>query len=576
MTLPPARDVELRELIAALREGALSPEQAARLNGLLADSPSAREVFARHTLFQATLELALETKKGTGPICAQHPPGGHQPKVGRGKLDRSPFSSAPPIIIVQTDPALPSPFSVRSFLDSSLFSYSVATVMMAVALLVAWGWKMTRYSDFVQGSPRQTAPVDRLGPESPMVGRITGLADCRWANARKAAVDGQPVRVGREYILAAGFMEITYQCGAKVVLEGPAVYEVESARGGFLSLGKLTARVESCESRVERETKHQAANPGESNGSRLSTLDSRLFSVRTPTAVVTDLGTEFGVEVETSGATRSHVFQGKIEVRSSSLNREPPASATASPVMVLGAGESVRVARDDHRGVVVVREPGQPGIFTRRMPRPTPIEVFNTGIGLKEGNPDPHWQIVAASNNPKFKPRAAVVTSIVPAWHLANNPAQSQWVSTSGLAPTSEAVYMPILPPNVTYTFRTTFQLGEVSPESAVLQGRFLADDRMNAIRLNGKPVPVPAHGDSVPFDRFCPFTIQSGFVPGNNVLEFDVFNKPSAISGPSAKAGSPMALRVELECHGQRRGQTAPPTSDKTPPTSGGKETSQ
>ena len=59
MTLPSAQDAELRELIAALREGTLSAGQAARLNGLLADSPSAREVFARHALFQATLELAL-------------------------------------------------------------------------------------------------------------------------------------------------------------------------------------------------------------------------------------------------------------------------------------------------------------------------------------------------------------------------------------------------------------------------------------------------------------------------------------------------------------------------------------
>ena len=39
-------------------------------------------------------------------------------------------------------------------------------------------------------------------------------------------------------------MEITYQTGAKVILQGPCTYEVDSARGGFLSLGKLTARVE--------------------------------------------------------------------------------------------------------------------------------------------------------------------------------------------------------------------------------------------------------------------------------------------------------------------------------------------
>ena len=49
--------------------------------------------------------------------------------------------------------------------------------------------------------------------------------------------------------------------------------------------------------------------------SPLSPLPSPLFSVRTPTAIVTDLGTEFGVEVDKLGATQSHVFRGKIALR---------------------------------------------------------------------------------------------------------------------------------------------------------------------------------------------------------------------------------------------------------------------
>ena len=39
-------------------------------------------------------------------------------------------------------------------------------------------------------------------------------------------------------------MEITYDTGAKSHPAGPVTYEVESKDGGYLSLGKLTARVE--------------------------------------------------------------------------------------------------------------------------------------------------------------------------------------------------------------------------------------------------------------------------------------------------------------------------------------------
>jgi hypothetical protein len=52
------------------------------------------------------------------------------------------------------------------------------------------------------------------------------------------------VSLGDKFALASGLMEITYDTGARVILQGPVTYEVESATGGYLSLGKLTARVE--------------------------------------------------------------------------------------------------------------------------------------------------------------------------------------------------------------------------------------------------------------------------------------------------------------------------------------------
>ena len=247
MTLPSAMDAELRELIAALREGTLSAEEAVRLNGLLSDSPSAREIFACHALLQATLELALgpaEAEKGAVPICATTDAARRcRPPDRSGELDLSP--SPPPIIVVQTDAAPPlSPFSFQSFVGSSLFSYLVATVIAAVAFSIAWGWKTSRDWQVARSSAEQTAPVEQPQPEMPLVGRITGVADCQWANAAAAACERDGVHLGREYVLVSGFLEITYDSGTKLILQGPATYQVESRSGGFLSLGKLTARVE--------------------------------------------------------------------------------------------------------------------------------------------------------------------------------------------------------------------------------------------------------------------------------------------------------------------------------------------
>ena len=90
----------------------------------------------------------------------------------------------------------------------------------------------------------------------------------------------------------------------------------------------------------------------------------------------------------------------------------------------------------------------------------------------------------------------------------------------------------------MTYTFRTTFELVDVLPESAVLQGGFISDRRVTGIRLNGRVMPVPEQGESAPFDRFHAFTVNRGFVAGTNALEFDVYNSPSAPSTRKGQSG--------------------------------------
>ena len=49
--------------------------------------------------------------------------------------------------------------------------------------------------------------------------------------------------LGDRFALASGLMEITYDTGAKVILQGPVTYEVE-ANGGYLAVGKLTGKLE--------------------------------------------------------------------------------------------------------------------------------------------------------------------------------------------------------------------------------------------------------------------------------------------------------------------------------------------
>ena len=108
-------------------------------------------------------------------------------------------------------------------------------------------------------------------------------------------------------MLASGLLQIWYDSGAEVILQGPAIFEVDARNGGFLSLGRLTARVEKT-----RET--------DGNGGRVAPTPP--FTIRTPVGVIVNQPTmprpallgssEFGVVVDSPDVTRLHVFRGLV------------------------------------------------------------------------------------------------------------------------------------------------------------------------------------------------------------------------------------------------------------------------
>ena len=236
-------------------------------------------------------------------------------------------------------------------------AYLVATVVLGIGILIGSIIPASR----PQQIARQSVPLPSpLSPLSSTVGRITGMVDCRWVDRKTAPVGYGAVPLGGKYALVSGLMEITYDTGAKVILQGPVTYEVESKDGGYLSVGKLAARVESAKPQTVQ-PKPQAPSPKSDGIHPSSFIPHPLFAVRTPTAIVTDLGTEFGVEVDQSGVTESHVFAGKVKVLALADR-----NGLAGHEVTLGENESVRVEKQQGNSVLkMVRGTVDPAAFVR-------------------------------------------------------------------------------------------------------------------------------------------------------------------------------------------------------------------
>lgn len=281
MTLSGDNLLSLRALIARRHDGQLTSEEGAWLKQILAENREARRVYAGYIALYALLELEVAAFPSQDAMPHSPAESSFTDMLSPQRVER---------IQHVLPPVLDSGFLDRaSHLTFGYFSsgwplaYLVATVIFGIGLLIG-GW--VHVSQPVQIA-EQTQPVANVKsvsePKTEFVGRITGMVDCKWAGA---ASDSPGVSLGRKFVLASGLMEITYDTGAKVLLQGPVTYTVESKNGGFVSLGKLTGKVE---------------NP-----------KAKGFAVRTPTAVITDLGTEFGVEVAKDGSMNTCVFQGTV------------------------------------------------------------------------------------------------------------------------------------------------------------------------------------------------------------------------------------------------------------------------
>jgi hypothetical protein len=182
---------------------------------------------------------------------------------------------------------------------------------------------------------------------------------------------------------------------------------------------------------------------------------------------------------------------------------------------------------------LTVEQPGGP--ITAGSISSQPIGIFNTGVSdtsqlLPAGGQDSHYTLVSEPPGGTISPRNSFVVN--DGWPIGgglwlDNTAQSKWIGPTATQGTAYGA-------NGTYKYRTTFDLTGKNPATAVLRGRFAADNQA-ILSLNGQPL-VAAPG----FMGWTDFLIHSGFLSGlNNTLEVEVEN--------ATQSSSPTGLRLEI-----------------------------
>ena len=324
-----ANNVErLMELAGAVCNQTASASDTAELNAMIRNDPESCERYLQYCQMHIALRMELRADLAAQSACRQTEETSFTGDSSSPPVSEAHVASYPPFAVLGNLIH----GTVGFFSQEVPFSLLIASVITCLGLLAGSMVYVSRPQPMARGARPSISTFAESVPERDRVGRITGMVDCRWTGSgvrgREAEKDNSTslVALGDKLVLASGLLEITYDTGAKVILQGPVAYEVDSRDGGYLSIGKLTAQLDNAKSKAANRT------------SSLSTIHYPLFTIKTPTATVTDLGTEFGVEVTREGSTNSYVFQGRIAV-------EANTSRSATPHKIeLTAGESASVA----------------------------------------------------------------------------------------------------------------------------------------------------------------------------------------------------------------------------------------
>ena len=159
--------------------------------------------------------------------------------------------------------------------------YSGVALLAAMFVLVVL--PMFKVSQVETGPIRKNEIVVKPEVVVPRVASLVETFDAVWAQDFSAVV-GAELKQG-SYVLQRGSVELEFKQGARVIIEAPAEFKLVGQNSGFLKFGVLTAYV-----------------PEGAKG----------FSINTPVGLLVDLGTRFGVNVDSNGETRTRVFEGEI------------------------------------------------------------------------------------------------------------------------------------------------------------------------------------------------------------------------------------------------------------------------
>ena len=206
------------ELLASLCDETISPEEMQRLDRLICTDAAVRRAYLEYLDLHARLSYHFHQPGGVMPLEAGRgreaaDSGEWRAKSGESaSADKQPSAigdrqfSIFPIVLDSPLAAQPPLFTLQSPVGGFLFSYAASALILGLALLIGWAWTVAYDQRVAHVVQRQKTPLPAPVPEAPLVGYITGMVDCQWADPADEVSNRDAVSLGRKLALTFGIL----------------------------------------------------------------------------------------------------------------------------------------------------------------------------------------------------------------------------------------------------------------------------------------------------------------------------------------------------------------------------------
>lgn len=294
MTRKPDDKPELEELLGDLCNEALDAEDRKRLNDALVDDREAQKFYLMYADLHAAVRQYAQSlddqefvvREAQAAIDSQHQ-----------AFDERTLASNPSATSGRSDAKAITSESYRRYSESFWQTFlsplgrrPPLRFTIAALFLVSVGLLLLYPPDRVGRDLSQNSLPDVSDPTGQELGpaHLSGAVGARWAGDKLELIEGTQFAAGQRLELVEGLAEVCFLGGARVILQGPAILEIQDENHATVPVGRVAATVPDTATR---------------------------FTLRTAMATIASASAEYGVEVDVDESLVAQVYAGLIDLK---------------------------------------------------------------------------------------------------------------------------------------------------------------------------------------------------------------------------------------------------------------------